>query len=97
MFAISDKVVCVDDSPGKGENRYTGKPVPLVRDQIYVVDSVSFEVRSSTSIVTLVGINMGLTSFGEPFGFCATRFRKLADIKAENTLRAAIDLGIPTP
>ena len=84
-FQINDKVVCVDDSPGKGNNRYKGKPSGLEKGRVYVVRELG--QWKDISLVYITGISFGFTATGFEFGFRSSRFRKLQDIKAENKLK----------
>jgi hypothetical protein len=83
-FNVSDKVVCVDDSPG----RRTGSR-KLVAGQVYVVRESVASARTRTPCVRLVGIiNMWCPHYRYELPFDARRFRKLEEVQAENRLRA---------
>lgn len=85
MFNISDKVVCIDDSPP----RVTSLPNSLKKGMIYVVRG-GREMVDGWGIF-LVGINgETIPGFGES-GWCPHRFRKLDDIKEANRIRASAE------
>lgn len=88
MFEVSDKVVCIDDGPGNGKNKYLGKPLPIHKGVIYVVSGTAISC-TGIPMLYLVGINMDISPItGREYGFRACRFRKLSEIKAENAERA---------
>jgi hypothetical protein len=69
MFEIGDKVVCVDDSPGRSNGLKL-----LVRDRLYVIERVN----------DLGGDDVGFWIVGIPeCPWRYTRFRKLSDMQAE--------------
>lgn len=68
MFKESDKVVCVDDSPGK----ITGLKL-LNRGTVYVVQKPANDGH------TLVLVGIDITFLGSRIGFCDKRFRLLND------------------
>lgn len=72
MFQVSDKVVCVDDSPGR-----SCREKHLVLGMIYVIEGFNDKGPN----------DFGLWLTGQPKPWLATRFRKLSDIKAENALK----------
>lgn len=80
-FAVNDKAVCVDDSPG----RLTGIRA-LKAGALYVIEDVSDSMESSEQLVDVVGI-YPRTVNGRECGWCASRFRKLEDVREENRLR----------
>lgn len=89
MFKVSDKVVCVVNSTfhplWKGVTIDSGPTVYVVRD---------VRVDSYTGLQTLlfVGvINSIHPDTGEELSYRAFRFRKLDDIKAENTAKAYLE------
>lgn len=89
MFEISDKVVCIDDSgPRYFEAIATGYPFP-VKDQIYVVRDI-WKTPTNTYAIQLTGFPDFFNSFGIKMGFPAYRFRKLSDIKAENSKKSEL-------
>ena len=81
MFEVSDKVVCVDDSPG----RATGLK-ELTKGVVYVVCGVQ-ECPHGYSFSSGAGLRLtGVPDFG--LYWDSRRFRKLSEIKAENAERA---------
>ncbi len=83
-FKISDKVVCVDASPGspQGPQQYRGVII-LVKNQTYVVTGTTKCPVSGVGGVTLAGFDLGTSKLG-PNGLRATRFRLLSEVQAEN-------------
>lgn len=83
-FRISDKVVCVDDSPFDNPHPdLNGITVPLVEGKTYVISRLNDEGG-----VYLAGIKMPRhPNTGTELGFWAHRFRKLTDIQAENAAK----------
>lgn len=81
-FAVSDKVVCVDDSRGETTGRKT-----LVKGTVYVVESVWLTRRDQILVLEIVGIDLGVNEYGKRIAFRASRFRKLEDVREENRLR----------
>lgn len=77
---ISDKVVCVDDSPSKN----TGQKC-LERGKVYVVEGVDEEPYCDADFALyLVGVPNALhTSTGTLLGWGPKRFRLLDELKAE--------------
>ena len=81
---VSDKVVCVDDSPGRG----LGKCLGL--GKVYVVEGVDPTPRVCGTVgLYLVGVPNYIAEDGDTIGWQHTRFRLLADLKAEATAAAA--------
>lgn len=80
MFRVSDKVVCVNDSPRRNP-RHAGNPSGLSKGSIYVISG--FNYRGD---ILLVGHSTGLKCVGAPgeVGWSHDRFRKLEEIKEEN-------------
>lgn len=85
MFAVSDKVVCVDDKPRANHPKIPGYPLP-VKGIIYVVrDAWDDPFASEGALVQLVGFpEVHSPIYGIRMGFTPSRFRKLEDIKCEN-------------
>lgn len=84
-FQISDKVVCVDANfPPEASDRHSGLPI---KGQVYVVRDCRVSIINGEPIVYIVGIIGGLHPVGEEFGFWSWRFRKLSDVKAENSTK----------
>jgi hypothetical protein len=91
MFNVSDKLVCVDDSP----NANTGETVPLKKGAIYVVRGMDLDEDILGMVgVLLVGLTTGVRTCrdgtGGELGFAASRFRKLSEVQAENRLKASV-------
>jgi len=94
MISTSDKVVCVNPHglpPGADL---------LAMGEVYVVLSIVREIQDGHYVtgLKLVGMNAGawpkklwriIPIKGDERSYNADRFRKLADIKAENTARRA--------
>lgn len=84
-FKVSDKVICVDASPG-----CTTHLVTLALGQVYVIDGVwvSKNPRDIGAIaISVVGIHLGWQPSGLALGFRWQRFRKLDEVQAENRAR----------
>ena len=86
-FAISDKVVCVDDSP----SIVSGIKL-LNKGQIYVISGFDPTADNScwpigTVSLYLVGIPMEIGPSGFYVGWASCRFRKLTHIQAENAAK----------
>ena len=82
---ISDKVVCVDDSPGKNS-----KVKSLELGKVYVIEGVGPTPRPNGPFgLHLVGVPSYVSPRGTVLGWVATRFRLLADLKAEAAATAA--------
>lgn len=80
MFAVNDKVVCVDDSPG----HISGKK--LTKGEIYCVDGFDGNARNNRDGkdgVFLVGVKRN------HLGWQQWRFRKVSDVRAENRVKRA--------
>lgn len=87
MFKVSDKVVCVDDSPGWGNNCMLGKPLPIKAGVVYVVREFRIGNEGHPSI-SVVGITLPSTPSGKEIFFREERFRLLSEVKAENAKKA---------
>ncbi len=83
MFAISDKVVCIDDRIFHPNlvKYYSSMPI---RGQVYVVRDYIRNRFHGEDCVILTGITSEIWSDGIERGFYPKRFRKLEEIKAEN-------------
>jgi hypothetical protein len=88
-FKVSDKVVCVDASPGM----ITGR-ICLAHGQVYVVEGCEPGFPSPHWKVYLVGIDLGLNQAGETIGFAHTRFRLLEEVQAENRARRTQETNV---
>lgn len=90
-FRISDKVVCVDDSPAP--ERPGRNPHTLKKGTVYTVCEVLPDIAIPSGIhlggfgVNVTGQKLGSHPTGIPYGFKASRFRKLTDIQAENAAK----------
>lgn len=76
-----DKVVCVDDSPGK----CCGKVVPLIKGNVYIVDKIVVFTPKGMAIQVL-GIH-SKESKCHYAGFNSNRFRLLDELKQESKQR----------
>lgn len=82
---ISDKVVCVDDSPGRNS-----KAKSLELGKVYVIEGVDPTPRPNGPLgLYLVGVPNYISPRGTVLGWVATRFRLLAAVKAEAAAAAA--------
>ena len=83
---ISDKVVCVDDSP----SRNTGHKW-LERDKVYVIEGIDEQPYSDGSFgIYLVGVPRAFHQpTGRHLGWDPERFRLLADLQAVSAAAAA--------
>lgn len=85
---IGDKVVCVDDSPSKC-NCCWGMSCPLTFGSVYVVSRAG-RTQTGHPYIEVVGVR--LSHHRVVFGFAASRFRLLSEMKNERrtvqTLRA---------
>ena len=90
---ISDKVVCVDDSPGRNS-----KVKSLELGKVYVIEGVDPTPRSNGPLgLYLVGVPNYISPRGTVLGWVATRFRLLADLKAVSAAaKAAQQQTLPT-
>ena len=94
-FYQSDKVVCIDDSPGMGtiNGDYYYPNGFIKRGTIYVVEEVKvmdFTGVSNSVQLVIVGvpaIPMRGRYMGEDAGLGFRRFRKLSEIQAENAAK----------
>ncbi len=75
---ISDKVVCVDDSPSCNDG---SKPLEL--NKVYVIEGIDTTPRPSGPLgLFLVGVPNYLSKRGEVLGWKHARFRLLDELKA---------------
>lgn len=85
MFAVNDKVVCVDDSP----SAITGKR-PLCKGSVYCVtgfDDLGEDPRNrdKTNGLFLLGVeNYHHPRFNVIVGWHPRRFRKVSEVREEN-------------
>ena len=80
---ISDKVVCVDDSPGRG----LGKCLEL--GKVYVVEGVDPTPRVCGTVgLYLVGVPNRVAEDGDTIGWQHTRFRLLDELTAASAAAA---------
>ena len=87
-FQVSDKVVCVDDSPSTANNHWRGRDLPILKGEVYVIQAVWECVKPRGVVVCdLVGIASDTNPNGRPIGFRISRFRKLTEIQAENVAK----------
>lgn len=83
-FAISDKVVCIEDALGPAGVLVSGYP-RVKKGVTYVIRDVWTEPRSREGyLVQLVGFPEHRWASGMRCGWTPARFRKLEDIKVEN-------------
>lgn len=103
MFAVSDKVVCVDAAPRHGAllGEYDFPNGYLEKGRIYVVKHIySMSVQKVPNgkpqdSIRLVLVGLPALSLvptpnlkaGDDFGWDSERFRKLDEIKAENAAK----------
>lgn len=92
MFAVSDKVVCVREG-WTYPQMFSSLPI---KDTVYVIRECFAHPEGPTA-VRLVGIRGQIHPINGEWAFRADHFRKLAEIKAENALRAAIDQSLYHP
>lgn len=79
---ISDKLICVDDSPTIFRTR------PLKRGTVYVVRGID-----TADGIRVVGITLPIFRDGTEWAFRPSRFRRLADVQAEaKFMRGIADL-----
>ncbi len=84
-FKVSDKVVCVDASPGRITRR-----IELTLGRVYVINRIWLpvaDIDAGAVCVAVVGIDLGFNGAGLPVGFDSVRFRKLEEVQAENRLK----------
>jgi len=75
-----DKVVCVDDGPGKGKNHLHGKPSGLKRGQVYYLTAV-WAGNYYPVIVSVAGVKLPKTlKDKKQIGFRADRFRLVSEV-----------------
>lgn len=84
MFQVNDKVVCVDDT-------FATNPSLARQPKAWITNGTTYVVRgvSSTGGPLLVGIDGGQWHDGEEASWRGSRFRKLAEVKAENAAKRA--------
>ncbi len=88
-FNISDKVVCIDDTPGVRPYQYHYPNGFVKKGQVYCVESV-LEYRFTEGVLLslfIVGCPRFWKVTGANIPWAARRFRKLEDIKEENRLK----------
>lgn len=79
-----DKVVCVDDGPC----RWCGRQVTLLKGAVYVIEiAKQCPVDIGVKLIGNCGCVSGCGFF--PQSYTNLRFRPLAELKAENALKAA--------
>lgn len=86
MYNISDKLVCVDDSPIRN-NKTGNKRAPLghvKKGTIYVVETVFPTEDDPFFSIGIVGKPIIWLPTGEFCGWSPLRFRKLEEIQEEN-------------
>ena len=77
---VGDKVVCVDASPCQ----FCGAPVPLIKDNVYVIRAVrEISCVKTPVVVDVIGIypKCHETYNMKPIGHRPSRFRKLDEMK----------------
>jgi len=94
-FQISDKVVCVDDSPSPFADAYTYPQGHVKRGTVYTVSSTEEIIGSLVKggawgtwvALNLVGCNALHKRTGLLTGWCSERFRRLEELKDEARAR----------
>lgn len=85
-FNVSDKVICIDDEMTDVQRAWSGNT--LVKDRVYVVRETFESGERNIPAVRVVGVNCKATDHGAEIGWNASRFRLLAEVRAENAARA---------
>lgn len=92
MINTNDKVVCVDDSPGKGtlDGEYSFPNGYVKRGTVYNVsgtETIDFSNTGPTAAVYITGVPAIHKVYGDETPWEAARFRRVSDIKSENKLK----------